>query len=286
MRAIITALSVLLATSVAQAEPSKEETPSGRLFLMPIADVVGPYQASLSYEGSLLKEPGVLSSAGVLAIGIGDLAQLEYRHTSAIGIKGKSAPLPAVGLQIKLPIPQLKYVPDLAVAYRLGIEHEEEGEQTKFTERVTDVYGVARFRFPKGIMLHLGLRLSQAEIGVSDNPDMGGDLSEIMWLPAFGLEVPMSERSVAIAEIGAAPKFSESDDGSASVDSGYTARLGLRWRVHPKFSFDASAGYLSSDSAAASEVLEWDIRLGAEVFVAWDSLTCRSLQLFCKKDKK
>lgn len=252
---------------------------------MPIADVVGPYQVSLSYDGSLLKEPGVLSSAGVLAIGIGDLAQLEYRHTSAIGINGKSAPLPAVGLQIKLPIPQLTYLPDLAVAYRLGIEHEEEDEQTRYTERVTDVYGVARFRFPKGIMLHLGLRLSQAEIGLSDNPDMTGELSETLWLPAFGLEVPMSKRSVAIAEVGAAPKFSVVDR-STSVDSGYTARLGLRWRVHPKFSFDASAGYLSSDSAAASEVLEWDIRLGAEVFVAWDSLTCRSLQLFCKKDKK
>lgn len=254
---------------------------------MPVADVVGPYRLSMSYEGSLLKEPGVLSSAGVLAIGIGDLAQLEYRHTSAIGIGGQSAPLPAVGLQIKLPIPQLSYLPDLAVAYRLGIEHEEEEGETRVRERVTDVYGVARFRLPRGIRIHLGLRLSQAEIALSDSTVMDNELSETLWLPAFGLEVPVSPRSVAIAEVGAAPKFSVGDDGvNASVDSGYTARLGLRWRVHPKFSFDASAGYLSSDSAAASEVLEWDIRLGAEVFVAWDSLTCRSLKLFCEKDRK
>src|SRR5215216_2183024 len=57
--------------------------PSSRLFAMPIADVVGAYQLSLSGDGSLLQQPGVLSSAGVAALGFGDLAQLEYRHTEA-----------------------------------------------------------------------------------------------------------------------------------------------------------------------------------------------------------
>ncbi len=281
MKAIVTALSLLLATRVSYAEPEAKTIPSGRLFLMPVADVVGPYKLSLSYEGSLLKEPGVLSSAGVLAVGIGDLAQLEYRHTSAIGIKGQSAPLPAVGVQIKLPIPQLTYLPDLAVAYRLGIAHDEEEAQNKVTERVTDVYGVARFRLPRKIRIHLGLRLSQAEIASRET-----ELSETLWLPALGLEIPVSERSVAIAEVGAAPKFSLESNGDPLVESGFTARMGLRWRVHPQFSFDASAGYLSSDSTGPSEVLEWDIRLGAEFFVAWDSLTCRSLQLFCEKERK
>src|SRR5262249_38945407 len=55
---------------------------SSRLFAMPTADVVGAYMMSVSYDGSLLEHPGVLTSAGVLAIGFGDIAQLEYRHTS------------------------------------------------------------------------------------------------------------------------------------------------------------------------------------------------------------
>src|SRR6185503_15315898 len=49
---------------------------SSRLFAMPIADVVGAYQLTLSGDGSLLQETGVLSFAGVIAIGFGDLAQL------------------------------------------------------------------------------------------------------------------------------------------------------------------------------------------------------------------
>ena len=56
---------------------------SSRLFAMPVADVVGAFQLSLSGDASLLQEPGILTSAGVAAIGFGDVAQIEYRHTSA-----------------------------------------------------------------------------------------------------------------------------------------------------------------------------------------------------------
>lgn len=52
---------------------------SARLFAMPTTDVIGAYILTLSGEGSLLQKPGVLTSEGVLAVGFGDIAQLEYR---------------------------------------------------------------------------------------------------------------------------------------------------------------------------------------------------------------
>ena len=112
---------------------------SSRLFYMPVADTVGAYEMTLSYDGSLLEEPGVLSSAGVFAVGVGNLAQIDYRHTSAIGIEGGSVPLPSVGVQLKLPFDTGSMVPAIAISYRLGLEHDESGSK----EKATDVYGVA-----------------------------------------------------------------------------------------------------------------------------------------------
>ena len=65
---------------------------SSRLFAMPTADVIGAYMFSVSLDGSLLQQPGVLTSAGVIAAGFGDIAQLEYRHTEAISVTDVNAP--------------------------------------------------------------------------------------------------------------------------------------------------------------------------------------------------
>ena len=121
---------------------------SSRLFSTPVADTVGPYVLALSYDGSLLREPGVLSSAGVLAIGFGDLAQLEYRHTSAISLDEVSAPLPAVGLQLALPLPRTGSWPAVALAFRLGVPRRELHDALTVDEAVTDLYLVVRQRLP------------------------------------------------------------------------------------------------------------------------------------------
>ena len=41
---------------------------SSRLYTMPAADTVGPYILSISGDGSLLQKPGLLTSAGVVAV--------------------------------------------------------------------------------------------------------------------------------------------------------------------------------------------------------------------------
>ena len=111
---------------------------SSRLFAMPIADVVGAYMVSISEDDSLLQQPGVLSSEGVIAIGFGDIAQLEYRHTSAISVTGVDEPLPSVGAQLKIPIPDLPNVPALGIArFRLGVERDETVGATTVAEKVT-----------------------------------------------------------------------------------------------------------------------------------------------------
>src|SRR5262245_47571069 len=78
---------------------------SSRLFAMPIADVVGPYQLSVSGEGSLLADEGAFSGSAVIAIGFGDVAQLEYRLQAAISaLQPEPVPLPALGVQLRAPL--------------------------------------------------------------------------------------------------------------------------------------------------------------------------------------
>jgi hypothetical protein len=138
---------------------------SSRLFAMPSADVVGAYMLSLSGDGSLLQQPGVLTSAGVIAVGFGDIAQLEYRHTEAIGITGLDAPVPAVGVQLKLPLPERSGLPALGVAFRLGVPRDETLEGMVVTETVTDLYLVGRLRYASvpWLTLHGGTRISSAK---------------------------------------------------------------------------------------------------------------------------
>jgi hypothetical protein len=260
-----------LADSIASAGTSP------RLFDMPVADVIGAYEISLSYDGSLLREPGLLSSAGVAALGIGDLGQVEYRHTSAIGLGGGSVPLPAVGVQFKLPFASEPYMPALAIAYRLGIEHEESHRGMTFREKATDVYGVAHVVLPADIHLHLGLRFTSAIL----ESDPTGKVERTLYLPAVGIARSLGN-TTAVIELGRAPLFQASDGGESKIEHGITGRLGLRWRLHPRFSFDASAGYLASESGVApDQLLEWDIRLGGELFIPWGALACHSVSLFC-----
>jgi hypothetical protein len=244
---------------------------------MPGADTVGAYELSLSYEGSLLEDPGVLSSAGVFALGIGNLAQIEYRHTSAIGIEGSNVPLPAVGVQLKLPLPETRFLPAVALAYRLGINHEEEAEMGAVTESVTDVFAAAHFRLPVDIHLHLALRLSQATLDFA-----GEETDRTLWLPAVGVTRDVSEKTSVVLELSMAPQFALDGQDLPAIDSGLTGRMGLRWRLHPRLILDASAGYLSSKASGSTKPLEWDIRLGGEIFIPWGALSCTALGLFCK----
>jgi hypothetical protein len=246
---------------------------SSRLFYMPVADTVGAYEMALSYDGSLLEEPGVLSSAGVLAVGVGNLAQIDYRHISAIGVDGGSVPLPSVGVQLKLPFDLGNMIPAVAISYRLGIAHDE-GDAV---QKANDVYGVAHFALPLGLDLHAGLRVANATM------ELNGETDEVTeWYPAVGLAHDIGSKATTILEIGRAPKF-DIVDGAPEINNGVTGRLGLRWRLHPRFSFDASAGYLAQGIGTdPNDLLAWDIRLGGEVFVPWGALACESLSLFCK----
>jgi hypothetical protein len=61
---------------------------------------------------------------------------------------------------------------------------------------------------------------------------------------------------------------------------------GVRWALIPAFTFDASFGYQLDEAMGAGDgprdiVEQWDIRLGAEVFVPWGALACRAFGAFC-----
>jgi hypothetical protein len=268
---------------------------SSRLFAMPVADTVGPYMLTLSGDGSLLQQPGFLTSAGVVAIGFGDIAQLEYRHSEAIGVTNIYAPVPAVGVQLKLPLPDRENIPAFGVAFRLGVPRSEGLDGTTVTETVTDLYAVGRLRFSFApwLTLHGGVRASSAKLAVAGDPTLSGagaTVTRRLYLPTGGYELQMNATARIVGEIALAPQFSSAPATGKPPQIGYgvLGRFGLRWQVLPAVTFDASIGYQldAVDSAAGGGlrdvVQQWDIRLGAEVFVPWGALACRAVRVFCE----
>lgn len=260
---------------------------SARLFAMPTADVVGAYVLTLSGEGSLLQQPGVLTSAGVLAIGFGDIAQLEYRHTEAIGVTGVDAPVPAVGVQLKLPIPERANLPALGVAFRLGVPRSELQGGKQVDETVTDLYLVGRLRLSVApwLTLHGGTRISSAKaVPAGSEPSR----QRTLWLPTAGYEIAMNPWATLVGEIALAPQFQwmPAVDARPVIGRGLLGRLGVKWRILPSIALEGSLGY-QVDDAAPSEgfdaVVTWDIRLGAAVFVPWGALACRAVGVFCNE---
>lgn len=264
---------------------------SPRLFAMPVADVVGAYQLSLSGDASLLQEPGILTAAGVAAIGFGDVAQIEYRHTSAVGIGDIEAPIPAVGVQLQAPFRERPWVPAVAIAFRLGVPRRETIADQPVDESVTDLYLVTRLRLRgplTGVTLHTGARVSSAKI-VRPGLDAAGTAKRVMVLPTFGLDLAASDSARAIAEIGLAPqfRFDPAVDATPEVDYGLLGRVGVRWAALPAVVLDASIGYQlevarGQPADGLESFVQWDIRLGGEVFVPWGAITCRLTGGFCE----
>jgi hypothetical protein len=259
---------------------------SSRLFAMPSADVVGAYVLSLSGDGSLLQQPGVLTSAGVLAIGFGDIAQLEYRHTEAIGVTGVDAPVPAIGVQLKLPIPERSGIPAIGIAFRLGVPRSEVLDGLVVTETVTDLYVVGRLRLASipWLTLHGGTRISDATAAPGDAKLT---TERTLVLPTAGYELAMNARAKLIGEIALAPQFQwmPAVDTKPAIARGLLGRFGMRWRIQPSIILDGSIGYQVESTAPAGgvgAVVTWDIRLGAEVFVPWGALACRAAGVFCE----
>jgi hypothetical protein len=265
---------------------------TSRLFSMPTADVIGAYMLTLSGDASLLQEAGVLTSAGVVSIGFGDIAQLEYRHTSAISVTGVNAPLPAVGVQIKIPLAERANVPAFGVAFRLGVPRTERLGETAIEEVVTDLYlvGRLRFAFAPWLTLHGGARISSARIELSgDRTGSENTLAERrLTLPAGGYEIAMSRDAKIVGELALAPRFTFMPGPETRPEIGYgvLGRLGLRWAVIPSVIIDGSISYQTdigriADAATLDAIVQWDIRLGAEVFVPWGALACRAAGVFC-----
>lgn len=261
---------------------------TSRLFAMPTADTIGAYMLSVSADGSLLQQTGLLTSAGVLAVGFGDIAQLEYRHSSAISVTGVNAPLPGVGVQLRLPVPEVNMVPVLGASFRLGVPRREVFGATNVDETVTDLFIVGRLRARQvpWLTLHGGTRISSAKIELSG--DRTAEVTKTVWLPTAGYEIAMNPTAKIVGEIALAPQFrwEPGSDTTPEIGYGLLGRLGMRWAVVPSVIIDGSIGYqLEVMNAALASgpdaVVQWDIRLGAEVFVPWGALACRASGVFC-----
>ncbi len=269
---------------------------TSRLYAMPIAEVIGAYQLSLSGDGSLLQERGVLSSAGVLAIGFGDIAQLEYRHTGVIGLERGSAPIPTVGVQLKVPLPERPGLPAFAVALRLGRTRPEEIAGVTIDEKVTDLYLVGRLEL-WGLLdrfaLHGAVRVASTSMVLRDLPGDCPGCERRLILPAGGWNVRLNDRTRFVGEAALVPMFRvdtmNPTPATAEIKSGVLGRLGVRWYALPWMTFDASVGYQlevarlsGTRNSEPTGVVEWDIRLGGEVFLPWGAMVCRATGIFCE----
>jgi hypothetical protein len=193
--------------------------------------------------------------------------------------------VPAVGVQLEAPLPDDPGWPAVALAFRLGVPRTETRDATTIEETVTDLYLVARQRLPGRLStatLHAGVRMSSAELALGG--DASGRARRRLFLPAGGVELAVGDHTVAITEVGLAPSFDRDPGGAPMIGAGVIGRLGVRWYLHPAFSFDASVGYQVDDAtspAGVRSVVDWDIRLGGELFVPWGAIACRTAALFC-----
>jgi len=237
----------------------------------------------------------VLSSSSVVALGFGDLAQLEYRNSAAI-TRLEDAPisLPSLGVQLKFPFKERTYVPAFAVAIRFGFPRSETtGDgQIHHDERVADLYFVGRLRLWGPLdrfTLHGGLRVGAAEIKSTGAANLEETKRNLV-LPAGGWEVQMTPNAVLAGELALVPLFEPGDTTRPNrIGSGIFGRAGVRWRVMPALVIDASVGYrievdqLSpSSSTSAAGLVDWDMRLGAELFLPWGAALCRRTGVFCE----
>lgn len=265
--------------------------PSSRLFNMPTAEVIGAYQISLSGDASLLSENNVLSTSSVVAIGFGDIAQLEYRSSTAVTTLDETpVRLPSLGVQLEIPYRAPRFVPELAVALRFGIPRSEVSVDgsIEHEEQATDLYLVGRLPLGR-LILHGGVRATQAEI-TSQGPGAPENFESLLFLPAAGLEYQVTEQTLIAAEIARVPLFDPGDSTRPSdIKGGFFGRAGARWRIVPWLVMDASVGYRieverldSSVGGMANALVDWDMRLGGEIFIPWGAVLCRRARMFCE----
>lgn len=263
--------------------PGAGVLPLSRIFTMPTAHVVGAYQMRTAGDASLLEQPGRLTSAGLVAVGIGELAQLEYRHSEAIGVTGVNAPVPAVGVVVRLPLPTRPWLPAIAVALRLGVWRAEAIDKVTLSERVSDLYAVVSKDVHPQVMLALGARVASAELST-----MEGELSRVQVLPTGGWQWRLAPHASLLGELGAAPQFRfDPDTAQRQIDYAVIGRLGYRWWIRPWFALDGSVGYQAQlrvgDATQWRELVAWDIRLGTEVNIDWGHAACRGLAVLCRR---
>ena len=263
--------------------------PSSRLFTMPTADVVGAYQISLSGDASLLSENNVLSTSSVVAIGFGDIAQLEYRSSTAVTtLEETPIRLPSLGVQLKIPYRAPRFVPELALALRFGIPRSEISGVIEHEEQATDLYVVGRLPLGR-LTLHGGVRATQAEI-TSQGEGAPENFESLLFLPAAGVEFQVTRETIIAAEVARVPLFDPGDSNRPSdIAGGIFARAGARWRILPWLVMDASVGYRieverldPSVGGMANALVDWDMRLGGEIFLPWGAVLCRRARMFCE----
>jgi len=137
-----------------------------RLFLILIADVLGPMEMSLG-GGSVIGEMREEKRPfwGRLSLGLGGVAEIEAGTVGIIsGLANGSAAIPSASFKLKL-VPERNRFPfvGIAGALRSSTWHSEERGSVKFDKRVSTLYFVASKTFGP-ISMHAGLSINDLRI--------------------------------------------------------------------------------------------------------------------------
>lgn len=262
---------------------------------MPTANVVGAYQLRLYGDASLLSEHDVLSTTSVAALGFGDLAQLEYRQSTAVSRTSRDLfGMPSIGVQFEVPLRERRYVPRFGLALRFGLPREDEAAGAAgiaartFDERATDLYLVSSLPLSR-VALHLGARITQASIEETGTSAPATEVEKTLILPAFGMAFAVSKHSSLLLEASMIPRFQPpSEDSPGSIGADPYGRTGVRWNALPWLTVDASVGYhlelerqRARPDTGVDALVDWDIRLGGEIAIPWGAVACRNFGIFC-----
>jgi hypothetical protein len=233
-----------------------------------------------------------VSASAVIAVGVGDIAQLEYRlQAAASTLDASPVTLPSIGVQFKAPLPPHLWLPKLGVALRLGLPNQETDEttNTQFQEKVDDLYFVASLPLwgpLDWLTLHGGLRIGAATL---TDLSTGQSVERTLYLPAGGWEAQVTHATRLVGELALVPSFDPMPGGQSLIGTAPFGRLGIRWAIVPWLTLDASFGYRleiakltdPSPDGPPNAIVDWNMRLGAELFVPWGAIACRETGVFC-----
>lgn len=233
-----------------------------RLFIIPVADVLGSMELNLGGGTSFgVRKTEKSAFLGHVRLGLGNVAEVEV---STLGIINQlaegTAYIPTASFKLKF-IPEGKWYPSIAGALRSSLWHTEERGIIKFQKRVSTLYFVASKTFGSA-SFHGGVSINDLRIRTRTSTD--GYISPTLqqaeesdkdyfnrnlFGPFFGLKVEVNPRTFLMMELEQVAKYKFKEDNpllsSDDISTEWMLISGIRFFFFDWLALDAGVMYRS-----------------------------------------